>query len=392
MTNYQHNAANRLLENSSYTYAYDNNGNLTGQTEKATSEHTSYAYTTENQLKQVTLPGSGGIVTFKYDPLGRRIEKATPAGTFRYVYDNEDIIAVLDSNNTLTQNITHGPGIDEPLILKSSTSANYYYHADGLGSIVSLSNDSAETVETYEYQAYGQPTIKDHTGAVFDKSTVGNPYLFTGREYDNILALYYFRARHNNPVIGRFIQEDPIMFSDGGNTDLYSYARRNPITYIDPFGDIVMIFDPATNTLAVYSNEGFFYHEYEARGHAGGKGPWPPGVYRIGRPRGPRNKGTRKEDERTGRWFIPAIDQPIGRSDMGIHGGGSCASNPYSPTQEWCSTMGCIRIQNRDLEGLVRFIQNDIAHKVPNVLVVLPQPTDNWPAWKKPPEMRRMGF
>jgi len=241
MTNYQHNAANRLLENSSYTYTYDNNGNQTGQTHKITSEHTAYAYTTENQLKQATLPGSGGMVTFKYDPLGRRIEKVTPAGTFRYVYDNEDIIAVLDGNNTLKQNITHGPGIDEPLIMKSSTSANYYYHADGLGSIIALSNETGEIVETYEYQAYGKPTIKDHTGAVFDASPVGNFYLFTAREYDYETGLFYYRARYYNAEIGRFQQEDPIGFKLF-DTLLYQYVLGAPVKLVDPFGlDVFLV-------------------------------------------------------------------------------------------------------------------------------------------------------
>jgi RHS repeat-associated protein len=235
MTDYQHNAANRLVGNSSYTYTYDNNGNLTGQTHKITSAYTAYAYTTENQLKQVTLPDNS-IVTFKYDPLGRRIEKTTPAGTFRYVYDNEDIIAVLDGNNTQTQTITHGPGIDEPLILKNAdTSANYYYHADGLGSITALTNEQGAIAEAYEYQAYGKPVIKDHTGAVFDASPVGNFYLFTAREYDHETGLFYYRARYYSPETGRFLQEDPIHMA-GMDLNLYRYALSNPVNLIDPSG------------------------------------------------------------------------------------------------------------------------------------------------------------
>ena len=234
MTNYQHNAANRLLENSSYTYTYDANGNLTGQTHKVTSEHTEYAYTTENQLKQVTLPDNT-TVTFKYDPMGRRIEKESPSGINRYVYSNEDIIAVLDGNNTITQTITHGPGIDEPLVLKNiSGSSICFYHADGLGSIIALSDENGTGVETIEYQAYGRPTIKDRTGAVFDRSTVGNPYLYTGREYDDILGLFYYRARYFSPDIGAFIQEDPINIYGGLN--YYRYAGNNPINQSDPLG------------------------------------------------------------------------------------------------------------------------------------------------------------
>jgi len=126
MTDYQHNAANRLLENSSYTYTYDNNGNLTGQTHKVTSEHTAYAYTSENQLKQVTLP-DGLVVTFKYDPFGRRIEKASPGGTTRFIYDKEDVLAILDGGNNLIASFTHNRGIDKPLIMKANDNNSYFY-------------------------------------------------------------------------------------------------------------------------------------------------------------------------------------------------------------------------------------------------------------------------
>ncbi|MBI5744039.1 MAG: hypothetical protein HY952_05780 [Elusimicrobia bacterium] len=62
--------------------------------------------------------------------------------------------------------------------------ANYYYHADGLGSITALTDDNATTVETYTYKAYGQPTIKSAKGEQLSSSAIGNTYLFTARELE----------------------------------------------------------------------------------------------------------------------------------------------------------------------------------------------------------------
>jgi uncharacterized protein RhaS with RHS repeats len=75
----------------------------------------------------------------------------------------------------------------------------YYYHFDGLGSVVALSNTSGGIVERYSYDVFGEPNRV---------SGVGNPYFFTGRQYDSESGLYYYRARCYNPEIGRFLQTD----------------------------------------------------------------------------------------------------------------------------------------------------------------------------------------
>ena len=59
--------------------------------------------------------------------------------------------------------------------------------------------------------------------------------LFQGREYEPELNLYYFRARYYDPLMGRFLQTDPVEYADSMN--LYQALNQNPMNYLDPFGN-----------------------------------------------------------------------------------------------------------------------------------------------------------
>jgi RHS repeat-associated protein len=222
-TSYNYNASNELTSSSTTTYTYDDNGNTTS---KATSAGTtSYTWDFENRLSSVMLPGTSGTVNFKYDPFGRRIYKSGPAGTYIYVYDGDNVIQDLGGAGNLLASYTQGLGIDEPLVMYSGPTMSYF-HADGLGSIASLTNPAGAVAASYVYDSFGNLTAS--TG------TVTNPYRYTGREFDPETGLYYYRARHYNPTDGRFISEDPARFE--GGIDFYRYVGNSPTDFIDPFG------------------------------------------------------------------------------------------------------------------------------------------------------------
>jgi YD repeat-containing protein len=78
---YSYNPSNQLTSNSNGSYTYDANGNTLSD-----ASGKSYTWDFENRLVQAVVPGTGTI-TFRYDPLGRRIQKSGPLGTTNYLYD-----------------------------------------------------------------------------------------------------------------------------------------------------------------------------------------------------------------------------------------------------------------------------------------------------------------
>ncbi|MDH4227146.1 MAG: hypothetical protein OEV59_05265 [Deltaproteobacteria bacterium] len=215
------------------TYVYDRNGNLISKS--SSTGTTRYGYDFENRLVSVTNPDNTRV-EFKYDVFGRRIEKAVIASggeaissgsaeVTRYFYDGEDILVETDGNGNVGNRYTHGPGIDEPLALTTDKGV-YFYHADGLGSIVALTDKNQTVVQDYQYGFFGD--LKDL------KNRIKQPYTYTAREYDRETGLYFYRARYYDAEAGRFITKDPIGFRGGMN--LYAYVGGNPVNYTDPWG------------------------------------------------------------------------------------------------------------------------------------------------------------
>jgi len=186
---------------------------------------TSYAWDFENRLSSVTLPGSGGTVTFAYDPFGRRIKKVTSTTTSIFAYDGDNLVEETNSSGAVVARYEGTQNIDEPLAMLRS-GATSYYHADGLGSITSLSSSAGAIANTYTYDSFGKLTAS--TGSLV------NPFQYTARESDTETGLYYYRARYYDPSAGRFLGEDPWGFDAGPN--FYRYVRNSPISFNDPFG------------------------------------------------------------------------------------------------------------------------------------------------------------
>ncbi len=191
----------------------------------STCRTTSYTWDFENRLTGVTLPGSGGTVAFKYDPFGRRIYKSSSAGTSVFAYDGDNLIEETNSAGAVVARYSDGLNIDESLAMLRSA-ATSYYHADGLGSVTSLSNAAGALAQTYTFDSFGKQTASS--------GSLTNSFQYTARESDTETGLYYYRARYYDPNPGRFLIEDPIQFRAG--TNFYSYVHNHPLDLRDPTG------------------------------------------------------------------------------------------------------------------------------------------------------------
>jgi RHS repeat-associated protein len=124
-----------------------------------------------------------------------------------------------------------------------SLPAGFYYPLqDLLYRTTALTDSSANIVEAYDTDAYGNTLIfsavgsgsswwdDDATQAAFPAC----PYIFTGQRFDAETGLYYYKRRYYSPVLGRFLSRDPIGYQSG--SDLYEYVWDNPLTRFDPLG------------------------------------------------------------------------------------------------------------------------------------------------------------
>jgi RHS repeat-associated protein len=262
-------AAVRLTSGFGRTYAYDDADNLT-QTATAAGAAVGQEFDDANQLT-IRTSGSTTPATYDFDDEGRRTDVTPTSGvatalgwsqadelvsysgpdasgatsgtvTESYTYDGADLRQTTvtgtqktheayDLSGDLPLMITDGPTayLTGPggLPLEQVTAAGTvrWFHHDQLGSTTSLTDAAGATVQTYTYDAYGQPT-----GAT---PTVENPFRYAGQHTDATTGFQNLRARYYDPSTGQFLSRDPI---EDTTLQPYAYAGNDPTNASDPTG------------------------------------------------------------------------------------------------------------------------------------------------------------
>ncbi|MFF1447711.1 RHS repeat-associated core domain-containing protein [Streptomyces sp. NPDC058274] len=242
----------------SWQYCYDLAGNLTSQgTDPGCPRGTTYTY---NDAQQLTNKSST-TGTWSYDAVGNETAAASTddyirtgekwsdysqmtsitvnSKTYAGQYGSTDQSERIKLGDTYFHNGPLGlsakttAGVDmgfnrEPGgTLNSMTTGGkaYYYLTDAIGTVIALTDEDGNKVDSYTYSPRGVRILAQST------EPVPQPYRFAGN-YQDPNGLYHLQARYYDANIGRFTQPDP----SGQEQNPYLYAEGDPVNNIDPSG------------------------------------------------------------------------------------------------------------------------------------------------------------
>ncbi len=244
------------------------------------SDTTNFIWNDKGQLANVQLP-SGGMSTYRYDPGGARVTRATTetdtvgavtelrhypgpyytAGIKRTVpsgCSTSDCVTVVPTRSkqirldgktvaSIVGFVDPAFNGEERMISYLTTSQNYL-HADQVRSTSVVTGSEGLVNRTFEFLPYGEILDAASTPESGDIPIFKS---FNGMEYEPGAGLYYFGARYYLPTVGRWISADPLAINDNVRSNLssesiedvyselqnlYRYARNNPVSMFDSGG------------------------------------------------------------------------------------------------------------------------------------------------------------
>jgi len=235
---------NQLMGANGISYGYDNDGNT------VTQGAIQYIYNQNQRLIQV----NNGAVTanYAYNGNGQRVIKTVNGTATIFLYSlSGQIIAEANSAGNTTVEYVYLNGQPLAQIANGNT---YYYHPDHLATPQMMTDGTGVVVWSAYYKAFGAATV--------NVSTIANNLRFPGQYFDAETGQNYNYFRDYNPIIGRFLEADPVGIKRGEN-HLFVYVGNNPLHWIDPRG-LAPIYS-CKRPLGGKPGENYppiFYHQY----------------------------------------------------------------------------------------------------------------------------------
>ncbi|HWP32102.1 MAG TPA: RHS repeat-associated core domain-containing protein [Fimbriimonadales bacterium] len=223
---------NEMLQAGMEIFTYDHFGNT--KTKTTGGQTTNYEWDFERNLIGITYPGAIGNDAHEYDGEGMRMRSKLVGATdwTHFIHDElsgELLIEYTFINNVYEIRSEYTWSIG--LISMNRGGAKRYFHFDGIGSTVVLTDFDMNVTDMYVWSAFG--VLKSSSG------TSVNPFRYVGQwgYYDDGArgsqsGLLRVGMRYYSPNHGRFWSLDSLF---GQNR--YLYAGSNPVNAIDPTGE-----------------------------------------------------------------------------------------------------------------------------------------------------------
>jgi RHS repeat-associated protein len=228
---YTANALNQYTSVGAVTPSYDGNGNLTSD------GMFTLGYDAENRMTSAV--GAGNTASYSYDAQGRRKTKTVNGTTTVFVTDaaNREVLEYDGASGAILRWYAYGLGSNDVLNqMNVAAATRSTFISDIQGSVIASLDSSSGMLSKIGYLPYGKST------------SATAPFGYTGQRIDpETNGLYYYRARHYSPTLGRFMQSDPLgtltdnsqasIAGTGNRTNLYAYVGNDPLNASDPTGN-----------------------------------------------------------------------------------------------------------------------------------------------------------
>ncbi len=221
-------------------YPHDLSGNMTAMPHLARID-----WNFKDQMHSVNR-GGGGVVYFAYDAAGQRVRKVWE---HRSVVEERLYIGGYEiyrkhtgqtlkverqtlhiSDDTLRIALIETKTINADAPLKARPRIRFQL-GNHLGSVALEMDEKGKVISYEEYHPYGTSAYRAADG---DVEISPKRYRYTGKERDEETGLFYHGARYYAPWVARWTAADPAGMVDG--SDIYVYARDNPVRFSDPAG------------------------------------------------------------------------------------------------------------------------------------------------------------
>jgi RHS repeat-associated protein len=212
-------------------------------------QETQYLWDYEDKMVKIVYP-NGSVNEFETNYEGKRRKKVDSSGVTYFYYDGDKLLAEVDGSDNLMAVYEWGV---RGLLSQFRNGVRYYYHLDGLGSVVQVTNESQVVVASYKYDAWGNDLVDP-------QSLIPNPFKYVGGlgyYSDKESGFKLLGVRYYDSQIGRFWSIDPIR--EGGNW--YGYVRGNPINRRDPSGKFCVVIGEPDHPNLVFGCDQDLYGE-----------------------------------------------------------------------------------------------------------------------------------